>query len=216
MSKVVLNGMNTDVMPLVDFGTYGGGLSYLYDDIFVAEYANLDAFDPSDEYYDEVVELIEEDYDGRDAFEAQVRDVAAQYIQEALNDYDIPFTVVTGSCEWHFPKFYNYSDSCMQFDLEVDTTWVEQTFADLVQDDSFVAYIKKAFSSRDGFYSFIPSTVEEFDAIISPENADYWKVVAAIISYYVDSNPSIREDASRSMEEYLWSNSDFVSFRDFE
>ena len=54
---VTLKDTNTDVMPVVDFGTYGGMLSWALEDVFDYDAVNLEAFEGS-EYYDEVAQLI--------------------------------------------------------------------------------------------------------------------------------------------------------------
>ena len=94
---VTLKDTNTDVMPVVDFGCYGGPLSVELEDVFVADAADIESWDPSDEYYDEVVQLINEDYNGVPEFFEQVLSYAPGTIQDAFNEYGIPATVVSGS-----------------------------------------------------------------------------------------------------------------------
>ena len=215
MATVILKKLGTDTIPVMDFGTYGGALSFLSEDVFDYWACDVDNIKNSDMDPEDIagaLELIEEEYDGREAFDAQVLRLAPAYIQQALDEYGIAAKVVPGSCHWYHPREYNFADDTMDFDLEVDTDWVAQTFMELADKPEFQNCIKEHFSSRSGFISFIPNTVSELEELLDPEDRDYWKVVAAIVRYFVDQDPQIADDVTDEMVEYISGNPDYVTF----
>ena len=207
---VVLNNLNTDVIPVVDFGCYWGTLKDALDDVFVYDFINLDAIDPDDEYYDEIVELVDEKYDGRDYFFNQVLRYAPSTIQGAFDEYGIKMQVIPSSCKWYHPREYNFSDDCIEFAAKVDTAWVENKFREFSGDPNFSKFIKKEFSSYDGFISFMPDDVDSYSEIPDPDSPHYWKLVSAIVGYIISLDLSIREDATEDLYEDVMSNADFV------
>lgn len=207
---VVLKNMDTDIFPVVDFGCYWGNLKGALDDVFVYDFINLDAIDPDDEYYDEIVELVDEKYDGRDEFFDQVLRLAPSYIQDAFDDYGAKIKVIPSSCKWYHPREYNFSDDTIQFDASVDTAWVENKFRELSRKPDFANYLKREFSSRDGFISFMPDDVDSYNELLDPSNDNYWKVVSAIVGYLISEDTSIRDHATYDLEDSVLSNADFV------
>lgn len=210
MANVTLE-MSTNLIPVVDFGTYWGSLHNISEDVFSYWAIEPDNLDPTNEDEAEALQLYEEQYDGHDDFLAQVQELAPEFIQQSLDDYGIPAKVV-GDCRYYHPREYNFGDDYMIFDMSIDTNWVETTYAELVQDDAFVAFIKKHYSSRSGFISFFPNTVEEFDEIIRPDSDNYYKVVAAICHYIVESDASIAENSTADLVEYLYESGNFTTF----
>ena len=213
-NTITLTKTNTDVMPIIDFGTYWGGLSYEMNDVFVWDCINTDALSPDDEEYDEIMQLIAEKYNGIDDFLKQVLDIAPTIIQETFNEYEIPVKIIADSCQWYRPKFYNFSDDCIEFDMTIDTDWIESQFGNLRGDPEFKQFIKDKYSSRDGFISFMPNTIEEYAEILESKGGDYWKIVSAIVSYMVYCDTSIRDNASLDLEEELIENHDYIRCSD--
>lgn len=211
---VTLKDMNTDVIPVADFGCYGGPLSGILEDVFDAYSVNTSNLSPDDEYYDEIVKLISEKYDGTEEFQQQVLDLAPATIQQAFDEYGIPATVVSGSCKWWHPREYNFSDDVIEFDMSIDTNWVESKFRELSSDSKFNKFLGERYSSRSGFMSFMPNNASEYEEILDPNSTDYWKLVSAIISYIVDNDPSISESIIEDLYEYIISNADFVTYSD--
>lgn len=213
---VVLKDMNTDVIPVADFGCYGGLLADALEDVFVADAVNTEVIDPNDEYYDEIMQLIAEGYDGTSEFYAQVLDYAPATIQAGFDDYDIAATVVDGSCKWNHPSYYNYSDDVIEFDMAIDTSWVESKFAEFSNDPGFQQFIDNAFSSRSGFISYMPNSTYEYSDLLDPNNSEYWKVVSAIIQYIVDSDKSIRESVTEDLYDDLRGNANYTTFSGYD
>lgn len=213
---VTLKDMNTDVIPVADFGTYGGMLASELEDVFVYDAVDIDAVDPDSEYYDEFAELMAEKYDGTDEFFKQVLSYAPATIQAAFDDYEIPATVVDGSCKWNRPRFYNYSDDVIEFDMTIDTNWVESKFREFSNEPKFKSFLEDNYSSRSGFISFMPDNTAEYESILDPNDSDYWKLVSAIVTYIVDADPSIRESAMEDLMDDLRGNADYVTFSMFE
>ena len=212
--SVTLKGMNTDVVPVADFGCYGGPLSYALEDVFV--YDALGNIGPDHEYYDEIMQLVEEKYDGVPEFFEQVLRYAPGTIQEAFNDYDIPATVVNDSCKWYHPREYNFGDDVIEFDMTIDTNWVESKFRELSENSEFTKFINREFSSRDGFISFMPNDTSEYETLLDPNNGEYWKVVSAIIKFIVNEDPSIRNSVTEDLYESLTENADYTKFSSFD
>ena len=216
MATVVLPKLGTDTIPIMDFGCYGGALSYLSQDVFsywICEEDNIrnsDDMDPED--IADVLELIAEEYDGRETFDAQVLRLAPSYLQQALDEYGIAAKIVPGSCKWYHPREYNFGDDTMDFDLEVDTDWVANTFMELADKPEFQECLREHFSSYDGFISFIPNNVSELEELLDPNDKDYWKVVSALVHYFVDQDPEIAKDITNEMVEYIAENPEYTTF----
>jgi hypothetical protein len=213
---VTLDNMNTDVIPVVDFGTYGGPLSYALEDVFVADYLEVDNLDPENEDEADALELINEGYDGTDDFFNQVLGLAPLYIQDAFDQYGIPAKVVSGSCKWNRPREYNYYDDTIEFSMTIDTNWVASKFAELsANEPKFADYLNDNYSSRSGFISYMPNEVEGYNDMLDPNSSDYWKVVSAIVMFMVYDDPSIRNDVTEDMIEYLRGNADYASLSSY-
>lgn len=215
-NNTTLKDMNTDVIPVLDFGLYGGTLSVIYQDVFTYDSVDVSTLDPNDEYYDEIMSLVNDDYDGTDAFRAQVLRTAPKYIQQAFDEYGIAATVVADSCKWNHPRQYNYSDDVIEFDMTIDTNWVANKFRELSSESDFRRFIDDSYSSYDGFISYMPNTVDEFNELANPSDSEYWKLVSAIITYMVAENESIKNDIMGELEEWLVGNPDYESFSTFE
>lgn len=212
---VTLDDMNTDVIPVVDFGTYGGPLSYALEDVFVADYLEVDNLDPENEDEAGALELINEGYDGTQEFFDQVLGLAPLYIQDAFDQYGIPAKVESGSCEWKHPREYNYYDDTIEFNMTIDADWVASKFAELSNEPKFADFLNDSFSSRSGFISFMPNKVEDYNGLLDPNSSDYWKVVSAIVKFMVYDDPSIRNDVTEDMIEYLRGNPDYASLSSY-
>ena len=211
-----LKNMNTHVLPVADFGTYSGGLSYAIDDVFVWDCINVDALNPDSEEYEEIMQLIAEKYNGIDDFLKQVLSYAPETIQAAFDDYEIPIHIIPDSCKWDRPQYYNYRDDCIEFDMTIDTDWIESQFGKLSNDPEFKQFIKDEYSSRDGFISFMPNTIYEYEEILESKGDDYWKIISAIVTYMVYCDPSIRDYALLELEDALIANHDYVRCSELE
>ena len=207
--------MNTDVLPVIDVDCYGGRLSLALEDVFVYDYVNLDAITPENtdpEDYEGIMELVNEEYDGTDEFYKQVLDVVPKYIQQSFDEYELPIKIIPGTCKWYHPREYNFATDAIDFSIEIDTDWVAAKFAELSSDPDFISFIKKRYSSYSGFISFMPNSVEDFEALGNPDSDDYWKMVSAIVSYYVEQNPDIADDATDDLIEYISGNPMYAQF----
>lgn len=213
-NTITLKNMNTNILPVTDFGTYSGGLTYVMDDVFVWDCINVEALNPDAEEYEEIMQLIAEKYSGIDDFFKLVLECAPETIQSAFDEYEIPVQIIPDSCKWNRPQFYNYSDDCIEFDMIIDTDWIESQFGKLRDDPEFKKFIKDNYSSYDGFISFMPNNIEEYAEILESKSDDFWKIVSAIVSYMVYCNKSIRAHALMDLEEALIENYNYVRFSD--
>ena len=215
MATIVLKNVNTDVLPVIDVDCYGGLLSTVLEDVFVYDFVEVDNLTPDDlgqEEYEEAIELINEKYDGTDEFWSQTLRLVPDYIQDSFDEYNLRLKVLPGTCKWYHPREYNFSSDAIDFDVEVDTDWVAETFAELSQQEDFKSFLKKRFSSRSGFISFIPDNTADFEELTDPSNDDYWKLVSAIVTYYVDEDPSIARGVTEDLVEYINGNHEFATF----
>lgn len=215
MAKIILDKMNTDVLPVIDVDCYGGRLSLALEDVFVYDYVNLDNVTPDNtdpEDYEGIMELVNEQYDGTDEFYKQVLDDAPHYIQQAFDDYELPIRIIPDTCKWYHPREYNFATDAIDFSIEVDTDWVASKFAELSSNPNFESFLKERYSSYSGFISFMPNNVKDFDKYADPDNEDYWKMVSAIVTYYVEQNPDIAEDATDDLIEYISGNPVYATF----
>lgn len=215
MAKIVLDKMNTDVLPVIDVDCYGGKLSLVLEDVFVYDYVNLDMITPENtnpDDYEGIMELVNEKYDGTDEFYQDVLDAVPQFIQQAFDEYELPIRIIPNTCKWYHPREYNFSSDAIDFSIEIDTDWVAAKFSELSANLDFVAFLKERYSSYSGFFSFMPNDVAGFEALGNPDNEDYWKVVSAIVTYYVNQNPEIAENATDDLIDYLYGNYSYATF----
>lgn len=212
MAKILLKDMNTNVIPVIDFGCTYGGLAYAANDVFnyseFTDESDLDqeGMDPEDHAY--AVRLIRERYDGWEEFEEAALDLAPAYINDAFESYAMSAKVISGSCKWHHPKQYNYGDDAIVFDMLVDAAWVEDTILKLIdQDSEFINFVIKYFHN-----SYTIDAIDDLYAYLNPRNSDYWRVVACLISYLVSEDEVISEDLTRDLVEELMESGSYVSY----
>lgn len=210
MAKILLKGVTTTTMPVVDFGCRYGALSSIANDVFDATcYSEEDLNPERVEEYDAAIQLIREGYDGTEDFYNQVLRNAGSYIQDAFDEYEIKAVVRPGSCEWNIPRSGWY-DTSIQFDMEVDAAWVEDTFLELAQDPDFVNFVNQTFKSRSGFISYIPDDINELEEMLyERDEYDYWKVVTVLVKYFVENDESIRNNITDDMVESVMGSPEF-------
>lgn len=80
----------------------------------------------------------------------------------------------------HSPRFYNYETDKIECELDLDwpalLAWTKQNL------DSFDEYLKNNFTSRDGFWSFVPNNAKEF---FNDLDNDFDRLSQVIIEYYI-------------------------------
>lgn len=214
MAKVVLDEMNTHMIPIVDCGTYYGALAGIWDDIFNSYEVDIDDYSPDDlgtDEYNDLVRLVHEGYEGTEDFISELLSIIPDYIQEGFDMYGIPAKVIPNSCKWQYA--HGYYDSQVDFDMSIDIGWVEDTFTELSTDEDFINYIHQRFSSRSGYISFMPDSIEELKEILDPHNTSYWRLVSEIIQYMINCDEVIAKDVTDSLVESL-DECDFVRYRD--
>jgi hypothetical protein len=106
-------------------------------------------------------------------------------------------------------------DDTIEFDMTIDADWVASKFAELSNEPKFADFLNDSFSSRSGFISFMPNEVEGYNDLLDPNSSDYWKVVSAIVKFMVYDDPSIRDDVTEDMIEYLRGNADYASLSSY-
>lgn len=77
------------------------------------------------------------------------------------------------------PRFYNFETDKIVASVEFDPEAVLQ----VIGTDDFAAWLKENYSSRDGFFSFVPTAISDFLAEFEAE-AEYSRCVSVVLEYY--------------------------------
>ena len=97
------------------------------------------------------------------------------------------------------PQFYNFSTDRISFDVNVDLRKLKK-YCFKTERDDFNEYLHKHWSSCDGFISFIPNNVSEFEKEFKQDI----KLVDIMIEYYLLRFINF-EDVEMSVLEEDWS-----------
>ena len=193
MAKIFLDELTTRVFPIINTVD----IQWCEENAIDTDYIDLEDYSPDgigEWEYQELSELVAEHYDGTKEIEEYIEDHAASYLQDALNQYGIPMTIIPGTCHWHSGNAY-YCGYII-FDADIDAAWVEDTFEELSTDQNFINFIAKNYSSYDGFISYMPDNIEDLYDISSPSDRNYWRLVCEIVSYIVSLDAEIKVDIS--------------------
>ena len=103
----------------------------------------------------------------------------------------------------------------VEFTVEVDAAWVENTFMELSTDEAFIEFIKQNFSSRDGFISNMPNNIKDLIKLLDIYNTDYWKLFAELVQFFVEQDESIHDSITDDMADNIYGSPDFRMFSDY-
>jgi len=168
--------MTTTWMPLIDPGLYGTRLGDMMDSI--------------DETY-------------IDEFKKEICDIAIDLLNEIVQENPKIFwenTTSVSNAELKSPRFYNYENDSIEFDLEIDCRSSFLIFGECSTPE-FFKWIEKNFGSRPGFISFFPYRREDFEKAIrnyenSKGNYDYNRAFGMAVTYL------LRDDLDEFQREF--------------
>lgn len=119
-------------------------------------------------------------YEG--GFDEYCQSVAKQAAELLACDLDQDQEIIKESrfVALHSPRFYNYETDKIECELDLDwpalLAWIKKNL------DSFDEYLKNNFTSRDGFWSFVPNNAKEF---FNDLDNDFDRLSQVIIEYYI-------------------------------
>lgn len=112
------------------------------------------------------------------------------------------------------PRFYNYENDSIEFDLIILDETIE-LIKSVEYDDEFFKWTKKNFGSHSGFISFFPYTREKFERAVLNDDLDLSRAVAMLIMKAVEDNVS-ESEIDKWQEDYQWDVIDELSNHDWE
>ena len=112
------------------------------------------------------------------------------------------------------PRFYNYENDSIEFDLIIPDETIE-LIKSVEYDDEFFEWTKENFGSHSGFISFFPYTREKFERAVLKDDLDLSRAIAMVIMKAIEDNVSERE-MSEWQEDYEWSVIDELCNHDWE
>lgn len=148
--------MSTDILPLIEPGTYGTYLDLAYNDI-----------------KEECVN------DWKNAILQHGMDK----INEMLSEEEIVSRFGEMRAEngtFESPEYYNYRNDWIQFDLVIPDEAISEIKASHFDDD-FFKFAKINYGSYPGFISFFPVEREKFEQAIHKNNFDFNRAIAMVI-----------------------------------
>lgn len=90
------------------------------------------------------------------------------------------------------PRFYNYENDSIEFDLIIPDEVIEQ-IRNAKYDDEFFKWTKENYGSYDGFISFFPYSKEKFEDATKTNGLDLSRAVAMVMMKAVEDNISEEE-----------------------
>lgn len=212
MAKILLEDMNTNVIPVISISRVIDCLENSVFDASCIDESDIDEDELGPDIYAEAVQLIRDNVDDTDLMYRQVEREAPYYIQEAFDDYDIKAKVLPGDVSIYHNRWGMYYT---EFTVEVDASWVENTFMELSTDEAFIEYINRNFSSRDGFISSMPNNIKDLTKLLDIYNTDYWKLFAELVQFFVEQDESIHDSITDDMADSIYGSPDFRMFQDY-
>ena len=212
MAKILLENMNTNVLPVISISRVIDILEPSVFDASCIDESDLDEDELGPDIYAEAVQLIRDDVDDTDLMYRQVEREAPYYIQEAFDDYDIKAKVLPGGVNIYNNRWGMYYT---EFTVEVDAAWVENTFMELSTDEAFIEYINRNFTSRDGFISSMPNNIKDLTNLLDIYNTDYWKLFSELVQFFVEQDESIHDSITDDMADSIYGSPDFRMFQDY-
>jgi hypothetical protein len=159
---------STDIFP----GFYESEL-YNCDTLFnITENCKCDDELKDDEYYDFVD-------NGYENFEKEVCEQAVDALFCSLDD--APEITGMKFIALHSPKYYNFETD--KIEVEIDCDWQHiLEYAQKTMRQNFDDYLHENFTSRDGFWSFVPNNAGEFFAKLDD---DFERLSQVLLEYFI-------------------------------
>lgn len=141
--------------------------------------------------YDSIWDVREYDDDGQELeieynFEDLMKSIIQAYQEkedDILYDLDIHFIKsIHFNGKYDSPKYYNYSNDSINFDIEIDRPKLLKKLKEL-DNDEFKTYLNEHFTDYDGFISFTPNNYPEIMDSIQKGSNNIEQSISAVISY---------------------------------
>lgn len=118
-------------------------------------------------------------------FDKHIMQTYKEIMEEALTDQDIP--CVISPIRIDKPRFYNYSDNCVVFEIKLPDDFSSR-LKDALCDIDFMEFLNEEYKSYNGFVSFMPNTKDKFEEFIED---DIERATSAFINFTVKSNTDV-------------------------
>ena len=151
-------------------------------------------------------ELGEVLYEVKEEYIKDFKNAVVDYGIDKINEilYECSMVNLFGKCKAEngklsSPRFYNYENDSIEFDLIVPDEVIEQ-IRNEKYDDEFFKWTKENYGSYDGFISFFPYSKEKFEDATKTNDLDLSRVVAMVMMKAVEDNISEEEMAMHQKE----------------
>lgn len=140
--------------------------------------------------------------DGDDIRES-ILDCAPDVILDAIREICPDASISDFSV--YMPREYNYGDDELNFTLDLPDADYQELYEDCINDPEFPNFLKKNYSSYDGFISFLADDTSKFD-----EQEDYQKVSQLFCFQYFKHGKRLQDnyqmDYYEALDEWLMIN----------
>ena len=127
-----------------------------------------------------------------------------QIEDDIVDDLDIPWlSDIKFTGKHNSPREYNFSTDTLDFNAEIDIPKLVKWIDD--QDDNFNQWLKKNFSSCDGFWSWTPNNVIDLKNAIIEENNKFDQAIGECIQY-TDEDREVMNGLEEQAHDYWRSN----------
>ena len=144
-------------------------------------------------------ELGETLYEIKDEYIKDFKDAVVDYGIDKINEMllEESMMIFFGKCKAEngklsSPRFYNYENDSIEFDLIVPDETIE-LIRTIEYNDEFFKWAKENYGSYDGFISFFPYRKEEFKNALKTDGLDLSRAVAMVMMKAIENNISEEE-----------------------
>ena len=115
---------------------------------------------------------------------------------------DLFFNFLDKAGKFYNPPYYRFgsgNNDQLDFTVTVPVADYEQLKAETISKEDFEDFLKETYKSYDGFISYMPNTMKEFD------EAEDWKQFVVVLSYYITPFEH-QEEFTADVLDYIWGN----------
>lgn len=162
--------------------------------------------------YESIWDVIEYDDDGNELYveynsEDLMRSIldryqsSEDYILSELNDYSEFKTKSIKFTDFYIPRYFNYGDAGLDFEIEFSKKDLITTANKLLRDAKFKQFLADNYTSRDGFISQTPNNlVDWYDEITTTHNFE--RALSAMLNYlWMNDNEDFYNSIEGTMHE---------------
>ncbi len=136
----------------------------------------------------------------REIIEQSILACAPDVVHDALCEVSPDIAISDFSV--YMPQYYNYGDDEFNFTITIPDDEYQRLYDECIDDPKFPEFLKKNYSSYDGFISFLANDTSEFDA-----QEDYKKLSQLICFQYFKDGKKLQEsydyDYYEALDEWL-------------